>query len=364
VVDIGRDPVAGARRQKTKGGFRTRRDAEEALARIVAGIDVPIVGIGSLTLDEFCQQWLTGHCPTVKATTAKCYRERLEWYVLPRLGRVKLADLCPLHIQTLWADLLVSGGKRGGPLRASSVAGVRRALRKALNDAVSWGIIAKNPVAQVKGPRLESSEMRTWTSDEARRFIELLSDDRLAALWVVAITTGMRRGELAGLRWIDIDLDTGNIALRNTRVAVGHAVHEYEPKSRTSRRAIAIDEHVVTVLRTHRRRQLVERLAWGPAYDDTGYVFTNENGELLHPNRITVLFHRHREALELPAIRLHDIRHTSASLMLAAGVHPKVVSERLGHSSIAITLDLYSHVIPGLQAEAAEKLGMMILGTA
>ena len=114
----------------------------------------------------------------------------------------------------------------------------------------------------------------------------------------------------------------------------------------------------------HRRRQLAERLAWGPAYDDTGYAFTNENGEPLHPNRITVLFHRHREALGLPAIRLHDMRHTSASLMLAAGVHPKVVSERLGHSSISITLDLYSHVIPGLQAEAAEKLGTMILGTA
>lgn len=153
------------------------------------------------------------------------------------------------------------------------------------------------------------------------------------------------------------------ISLRNTRVVVAHTVHEYEPKSRTSRRSIAIDERVVAVLRAHRRRQREERLAWGPAYEESGYVFTNENGAPLHPDRVTVLFTRHRKTLGLPRVRFHDMRHTSASLMLAAGVHPKIVSERLGHSSIAITLDLYSHVLPGLQAEAAERIGAMILGS-
>lgn len=172
----------------------------------------------------------------------------------------------------------------------------------------------------------------------------------------------MRRGELAGLRWIDVNLDAGLLSLRNTRVSVGYTVHEYEPKSRSSRRAIALDERVVAVLRTHRRRQLEERLLWGPAYDDTGYVFTNENGSPLHPELITVLFTRHCNTLGLAKIRLHDLRHTSASLMLTAGVHPKIVSERLGHASIAITLDLYSHVIPSMQTDAAERLGSIILG--
>ena len=290
------------------------------------------------------------------------YGERLEWYVLPRLGHVKLRDLSPLHIQTLWSDLLANGRTRGGGLSAVSVAGVRRVLRKVLNDAVAWELMDRNPVLRVKAPRVESTEMRTWSSQDARRFLDRTADDRLHSLWVLAITTGMRRGELAGLRWIDIDLDAGFIALRNTRVAVQHAVHEYEPKSRTSRRSVAIDALVVTVLRGHRRRQLEERLAWGVAYHDSGYVFTNEDGRPLHPNRITLLFRRNREELGLPAVRLHDLRHTSASLMLTAGVHPKVVSERLGHSSIAITLDLYSHVIPGMQAEAADKLGAMMLG--
>ncbi len=361
VVDIGRHPTTGSRRQRTKTGFATRRAAEEALARIVAGIESPIA-LETMTLAEFCRQWLDGHCPTVKATTAKGYRERLEWYVLPRLGHVELRDLSPLHIQTLWSDLLANGRTRGGGLSAVSVAGVRRVLRKVLNDAVAWELMDRNPVLRLKAPRVESTEMRTWSTQDARRVLDRTADDRLHSLWVLAITTGMRRGELAGLRWIDIDLDAGFIALRNARVAVQHAVHEYEPKSRTSRRSVAIDSLVVTVLRSHRRRQREERLAWGAAYNDSGYVFTNEDGHPLHPNRVTLLFRRNREELGLPAVRLHDLRHTSASLMLTAGVHPKVVSERLGHSSIAITLDLYSHVIPGMQAEAADKLGAMMLG--
>jgi hypothetical protein len=236
VVDISRHPTTGARRQRTKTGFATRRAAEEALARVVAGID-PILTVGAMTLQEFCRQWLDGHRPTVKATTATGYRERLEWYVLPRLGHVKLRDLSPLHIQTLWSDLLANGRTRGGGLSAVSVAGVRRVLRKVLNDAVAWELMDRNPVLRVKAPRVESTEMRTWSAQDARRFLDRTATDGLHALWALAITTGMRRGELAGLRWIDINLDAGLIALRNTRVAVQHAVHEYEPKSRTSRRS-------------------------------------------------------------------------------------------------------------------------------
>jgi hypothetical protein len=181
VIDIGRHPTTGARRQRTKTGFATRRAAEEALARVVAGID-PILTVGAMTLQEFCRQWLDGHCPTVKATTAKGYRERLEWYVLPRLGHVKLRDLSPLHIQTLWSDLLANGRTRGGGLSAVSVAGVRRVLRKVLNDAVAWELMDRNPVLRVKAPRVESTEMRTWSAQDARRFLDRTATDRLHAL--------------------------------------------------------------------------------------------------------------------------------------------------------------------------------------
>ncbi len=308
------------------------------------------------------EQWLSGHLATLKPSTAHDYRYKAVHYLIPRLAHVGLRELGPLHLRTLWADLLASGGRDGRPLSAGSVRGIQRVLRKALNDAVEWDLIARNPAMRVKLPRANDDAVRTWTVAEARRFLDSVEGDRLRCLWVLALTTGMRRGELAGVRWIDVDLDAGTIIVRNTRVSVAHAVHEHEPKTRSSKRLIALDERTVSVLRANRRRQLEERVAWGPAYSDTGYVITVENGEPIHPERIGVLFQQAIRRLDLPRIRLHDLRHTSASLLLAAGIHPKIVSERLGHSSIAVTLDLYSHVIPGLQAEAADRLGALVFG--
>ncbi len=282
----------------------------------------------------------------------------------PQLGRVKLADLNALLVQNLYAELLACGSVRrpGGPLAPATVGVVHRVLRKACNDAVVWGLLPRSPLVGVKPPRAEGTEMRTWTPEEVREFLTAVTDDRLYALWVLVLSTGMRRGEVAGLRWSDVDLDAQVLAVRQTRVSVAGEVHASDPKTRASRRQISLDQLVVSVMRAHRRHQLEERLAWGPAWVDSGYVFTREDGGPLHPERITVLFGRLVEETGLPKIRLHDLRHTSASLALAAGIHPKIMSERLGHASVAITLDLYSHVTPGLQTEAAEKLGAMILG--
>ncbi len=360
IVDVGRDAAAGRRRQRWKGGFATRRDAERALAHVVAG---EAVDPGGLTFGAYLDDWLAGHAPSLKPSTAKSYKEVVQWYVVPRLGAVRLTDLNGLLLKSLYADLIRCGSRRNGrPLSASTVGVVHRVLRKALNDAVLCGLLGRSPLLGVKPPRRDASEMRSWNADEARRFVAAVEHDRLFALWVVLISTGMRRGELDGLRWTDVDLDRSAIAVRRSRVSVAYRVHESEPKTRSSRRVVSIDERVVAVLRSHRRQQLEERLARGPGWNDTGYVFTSEDGSPLHPERITVMFGRAVDSAELSPIRLHDLRHTSASLMLSAGVHPKVVSERIGHSSVSITLDLYSHVTAGLQAEAAEKLGAMILG--
>ena len=360
VVDVGRDAVTGRRRQQWKGGFGTRREAEQALARALTS---GVAEVGSLTVGEFFEQWFAGHAPTLKPSTAKSYGEVLRWYVRPRIGRVKLVDLNALVIRSLYADLLARGAMRGGgPLSAGTIDIVHGVLRKALNDAVLWGLLARSPLLGVKPPRQDAPEMRAWSPDETRRFLAAVEHDRLYALWVLVLATGMRRGELAGLRWSDVDLDAGVLAVRRSRVTVAYRVHEAEPKTRSSRRTISLDARVVAVLRSHRRRQLEERLAWGQAWIDTGYLFTYEDGSPMHPERISVLFGRLVASTELSKVRFHDLRHTSASLMLAAGVHPKIVSERLGHSSVSITLDLYSHVTVGLQAEAAEKLGAMILG--
>jgi integrase len=322
-----------------------------------------VVDAAGLPVGRYLDQWLAGARPSLKPSTAKSYREVVEWYVRPRVGDVKLANLNALHIRNLYADLLIDGAmRREGGLSPSTVGVVHRVLRKALNDAVLWGLLRRSPLLGVKPPRQEQPEMRWWTPEQARTFLAAVDGDRLHALWVLVLTTGMRRGELAGLRWCDVDLDAGMLSVRRTRVSVAYAVSESDPKTRSSRRTIAVDGRVVSVLRAHRRRQLEERLSWGEAWTDTGYVFTTEDGWPIHPERISVLFARLVDAAGVPRIRLHDLRHTSATLALASGIHPKVVGERLGHSSIAVTLDLYSHVIPGLQAEAADKLGEMILG--
>lgn len=364
VVDIGRDPATGRRRQRWKGGFATKRDAEQALSRALAAVGAgELTDAVGVTLGAYLDQWLAGVRPALKPSTAKGYGEVVQWYVQPRLGGVKLGDLNALHIRNLYAGLLTNGSvRRGGALSAGTIASVHRVLRKAMNDAVLWGLLARSPMLGVKPPRHDAPEMRTWTPEEAREFLTTVEGDRLYGLWVLVLATGLRRGEIAGLRWADVDLDAGVLAVRRSRVSVAYRVYESGPKTRSSRRTISLDGRVVAVLRSQRRHQLEEHLLWGAAWSDTGYVFTVEDGEPLHPERITVLFDRLVVGAALPKIRLHDLRHTSATLALAAGIHPKIVSERLGHSSIAVTLDLYSHVTPGLQAEAAEKLGQMILG--
>jgi integrase len=173
--------------------------------------------------------------------------------------------------------------------------------------------------------------------------------------------TGMRRGEAAGLRWVDVDLKSARISVCQARVTVGYKVQLSEPKTRRVRRSIALDGGTVSVLRHWKGGQARERLEWGPAWTNTGYVFTREDGLPYHPDRVTKLFEEAVERLNLPRIRLHDLRHTHATIALSAGVHPKVVSERLGHANISITLDTYSHAVPALEEEAAAKLAAMLL---
>ena len=358
VVDIGRDPESGRRRQRWKGGFPTKREAELALNRALNADEVAVAG--GLTVACYLEQWLDGVKNTVKPTTAKSYAEVLRWYVVPRVGALQLAEVTPLHIRSLYADLLECGGRRGSGVSAGTIAVVHRVLRKACNDAVAWSLINRSPLIGVQPPRRVHAEMRAWTAAEARRFLEHVANDRLYAMWALFLATGLRRGEIAGLRSSDVDFDAANLSVRRSRVSVAWSVHDSEPKTRSSRRSVSLDTRVVAILRAHRRQQLEERLAWGAAWIDSGFVFVRENGEPLHPETITSTFASLATGAGVPRIRLHDLRHTSASLALAAGIHPKVVSERLGHSSIAITLDLYSHVAPSLQAEAADKIGRVI----
>ena len=234
-----------------------------------------------------------------------------------------------------------------------------------MNYAVRKRKLDRNPASAADRPRSARVEMSTWTAEELGRFLEHVRDHRLATLFTVLATTGLRRGEGLGLRWSDLDLDAGRLAVCQTLLAINSHVTVGEPKTNRSRRTVDLDPATIGILKAHRKAHLEERAECGlgrPRRD--GLVFTDEAGEPLHPNTVSRTFSKLVSDARVPQIRLHDLRHTHATLSLQAGIHVKVVSERLGHSSVTITLDTYSHAIPGLQRDAAEKVAALIPGLA
>jgi integrase len=362
VVDGGRDPATGRRRQRTKGGFTTRKAAEEALAAAVTAIGVgTFVAPDPQSVGEWIDSWLETMAPKVRASTLRDYRMGLT-RVKDHLGHKRLQDLRPLDIERLYATLLREGHRFGGGLAPKTVRNVHIALRRSLADAERFGIVPRNVARLVKPPAVTRPELATWTADDVRTFLAAVADDRLAALYRVMVTTGLRRGEALALHWSAVDLDAGRLVIDRSLVVVDDVVTWSTPKTARSRRSVAMDADTVAALRGHRARQLEERVGAGSAWKDENVVFCDELGAPLHPDRFSRTFQRATKRAGVPLIRLHDLRHTWATLALQAGVHPKVVSERLGHATTAITLDIYSHVQPTLDAEAAGTVANLFAG--
>ena len=316
----------------------------------------------SQTLAEFVADWLPTVRIALRPSTWESYRCNLTHHVLPRLGDVALNRLAPLHLNRLYAELLASGRVDGsGGLSHKTVHYVHTIVHRCLGDALRWGLIDNNPGELCAPPRQVRPEVSAWDAHEAKRFLCGVRQDRLYALYVVALTTGMRRGELLGLSWDSVDLDQRRLFVRQTLIAINYTLELSSPKTKRSRRPITLDDATTFALVEHRARQDQERAQSASAYRDRGLVFAKQNGEPMHPHSVSQGFDRRVKRLGLPRIRFHDLRHTSASLALAAGVHPKAVSERLGHASVTITLDTYSHVVPTLQHEAAAKIAALVL---
>jgi integrase len=361
VIDVGPDPVTGRRRQKSKGGFRTRKLAEAALRELSASVDAgTYVERSTMTVGAYLDEWLEVVHPRLRPTSVHSYRQAVE-HIKGRVGAIPLQSLQPLEVENLYKDLLSSGGAKGRPLSAKSVRNIHVVLRKALADAERLGLVVRNAAAAAKPPVPSKHEHTTWTAEQLARFLTSIEGERLAAAFVVLATTGMRRGEALGLRWRDVDLDAGRVSIVQTVTTVRDKPVITPPKTARSRRLMSLDPETVAALRDHRRRQNEERLRAGESWSGDGdFVFTNEVGEPVHPSALSRLFVSSARRAGLPTIRLHDLRHTYATVALAAGVHPKIVSERLGHATIAVTLDLYSHVTPAIDAEAAALVASKI----
>jgi integrase len=362
-VDLGPHPETGRRRQVLRQGFRTKKAAEAALQEMLHA-----AGRGTLptparvSLRVFLHEWLSTQDGRLRPTTKRSYEVAVR-RICSHLGHVSLQALTPLQIERFYADLARPPRSGTRSLAPKSIRNTHVVLRKALADAERLGQIARNAAAAAKAPTVRRPEHRTWSSDDLRDFLRAASDHRLFAAFVLFATTGMRRGEVVGLRWSDVDLDAAQLAVVQTLTTVGYAVVVSPPKTARSRRFVYLDAQTVAVLRQQRQCQREERIAAGAAsFAGHDLVFCDPVGQPLHPDHVTREFARAAAAAGLPRIRLHDLRHTYATLALKAGVHPKVVSERLGHATVGITLDLYSHVTPPIARDAADLVANAIFG--
>ncbi|MNR86726.1 putative prophage phiRv2 integrase [compost metagenome] len=357
-VYLGRDPETGKRRYHNHTVHGTKKDAQRYLNGVLREKDMgTFVEPSAVSLNEYLKQWLESAAKhSVRERTYEGYCKILDRYVRPTLGSRRLSEISPLDIQALYTSL------RKLNLSARTIRYAHAVLRSALKQAVKWRMLAQNPADFVDLPRQAKKEMHALSPEEADRFLKAAACDRWGIIFSLAIATGMRPGEYLGLQWKDVDLRAGTITVQRVLVRVKGGWRFTEPKTSRSRRTIPLPTSLVRALSEYKHEQAAQIIAAGSTYQRLDLVFANRVGAPLDENN---LVKRHFKpivkAAALPtSLRLYDLRHSCATLLLAAGENPKVVSERLGHASITLTLDTYSHVLPTMQQGAAEKLEAML----
>jgi integrase len=332
------------------------KEREEVAEKLIEALSNRNKGLvfeaDNLKLGEYLGRWLADSVrDTVRPTTFERYEQMVRLHIRPVLGEVKLKNVTSAHVRGLYRQKLDDG------LSPRTVQYVHVTLHKALKQAIADGLIPRNATEAVKPPQVRREEMRPLTAEQVKVLFEAAKGDRLEALYVLAVTTGLRQGELLGLKWDDIDLEVGTLQVRRTLTTAKGGPVLSAPKTKGSRRTVRLSQMALEALRSHLERQLGEIDRAGSLWRENGLIFASEAGEPLDRRYITT--HRFKPLLKragLPQIRFHDLRHTCATLLLSKNVNPKVVSEMLGHATIAITLDTYSHVLPTMQESAAKAM--------
>lgn len=395
---------AGNRECPSKGGYPTKKAASDALADALSALNKgdtrPLMKYETVELGTYLREWVEGRVDQLKASTLSGYREAIRVWIapvddqgayraLPYVGAIPLRDVGADQITRLYAHLRAAGGRItkaereaaeaegrepvGPPLGTRSVQLAHVVLGMALADAAESGRIPYNPMERIpkrQRPRHKAKKQanRFWSPSQAVTFMEAMSAERLYALWCLALDTGARRGELSAVGWPDVDLDAGRVTIRENRVVVKGEVVEGTTKS-SKTRTVRLDSRTVAALKAWKAQQATERMAAGPAWDGgtpgrSGWLWTDELGRAYHPERLSDFFEQAQDGLDVPRIAFHGLRHTSATVALANLVPVHVVSARLGHATVSITLDLYAHVIPGQDTDAATAIGDAIYGVA
>lgn len=367
VIDLGRDPETNKRRREWHSGFSTRRAAEAArvdvLAKLQSGIHAPP---NRQTFGEYLlKEWLPIRVERLAPNTARIEETQVRAFILPRLGMRRLVDLTPAELEKFYTELRASGRLRdGGPLAPKTVKNVAGIVHKALADAERLGKIARNPAGVAQSPKVPRSLKRVWSPTELRQFLDAIDDERLAVSFLVAAATGLRRSELLGLPWTAVDLEKRSLSVAQALVLVGSTpTIRLLTKTASSRRTIALDARTVDALRSLRKKQIEQRLAAGSLWEESGLVFTGEIGRPIHPDTWSRTFARLVAHSDLPRIPAMNLRHTHASILLESGVDLRVVSGRLGHSSVAITGDVYASFVDRMDRQAADAAAAEVFGS-
>ena len=369
VIYTGRDPQTGKKKYQWHSIKGTKKQAEKELASLINRLETGnYIKPTKMTIALFLEQWLKDYALTNTAPrTYERYSEIVRTHLIPSLGRITLTQLKPEHLQNYYSQELTSGRLNGkGGLSAQTVKHHHRVLAEALKHAVKWGLVTRNVSDAVDPPRPVKKEMATVQAEdiapllgEARK-MENSSSVPYYALFYTALHTGMRRGELLALRWCDVDLELMTISVhRSLQVLKDSTKIIREPKTPKAKRLIAMTPSLALQLREHKESQSALRLLNNSPIQPDDLIFSDLDGQPINPNTVTPAFNKIAKRVGLK-LRLHDLRHTHATLMLKSGVHPKIVSERLGHATVAFTLDAYSHVVPGLQEAAAKAFDQVL----
>ena len=362
---IGRDPVTGRYLQATKRGFETAADAVKARREFLGKLDAGEVrpSRSSVTVGDILDEYLDGLDldGRLSARTRFDHRRRTEVHIRPRFGKARLRDLTP-EACLAWQRGLLQGTARSGGLAPNTVRLIRQPFKGALDLAVKRGLLTRSPLDAVPGAHVPRSTPRHWTPEQARDFLAFMEGDRTWPIWAFMLGTGLRIGEVVWLRWSRIDIDRRELAVVEFASRVGSRVVAAPGKSANAVRTVALDTHLVEVLDVQRELQAADRAAHADRYSDSDFVFTKSNGGSYDPNHLSKQVVRHSRAAGLPPLSAHGLRHTAATLMLATGVPPKVAAERLGHANPVLFSNLYAHVTPSMQHDAAAAIGRALFG--
>jgi integrase len=364
IVDLGRDEK-GKRKQKWFNGFKTKKQAQSELIKILNQLENnTFVNPEKITLAEYMNQWFEDYVKLKLAPkTVQGYKYIIEKHINPSLGHILIQKLLPIHIQQCYSQKLESGriDNKGG-LSTKSVIHIHRVLRKALYNAEKMQLIQRNVADFVELPKLKKFKSGVYDENQVKALLKVAKENDMYLPILLAVSIGLRLGEVFGLQWKDIDFRDNTIVIQRSLSLINRKLVFHEPKTEKSNRVIVVSDTIINELECQQEKQKESKSIMGQAYNDYDLVNCYDDGLPINPSNYTHRFAKLLKRNGLPHIRFHDLRHTNATLMLKQNIPAKVASERLGHSTVSITLDLYSHVLREMQEEAAKKIDNVIFG--